>query len=271
MPIKAVFCDIDGTLLTSKGIVSYNTIQVIKELRMHGMLFGLCTGRDIKSVLLKLNEWGIDGMVDAIVGSGGAEIYIHSSQYYEVNHPLSGEHIKEIMKHYEDMDVNFAIPYQGILYAPIDDRHIRNLAKADKTEYKIVDFNDFLKKLQLKIMIVTDPNNMNNVIARSKTFHSHHFTSASLMTASELFEYMDPHVTKSNGLQRLMALYHYQMEQVCTFGDADNDYDMTKASGIGVVMANGSPKTKSIADYITDDCDHDGIATFIKQHLLREC
>ncbi|MFQ9072956.1 MAG: HAD hydrolase family protein [Faecalibacillus faecis] len=29
-----------------------------------------------------------------------------------------------------------------------------------------------------------------------------------------------------------------------TFGDADNDYDMTLNAGIGVVMANGSEKQR---------------------------
>ena len=43
------------------------------------------------------------------------------------------------------------------------------------------------------------------------------------------------------------------MENLCSFGDADNDYEMTLHAGVGVVMANGSEKTKSVADYITDD------------------
>ena len=58
------------------------------------------------------------------------------------------------------------------------------------------------------------------------------------------------------------------MEQLCTFGDADNDYDMTLNAGVGVVMANGSDKTKSVADYITDDNNHDGIGKFIQEHIL---
>ena len=54
----------------------------------------------------------------------------------------------------------------------------------------------------------------------------------------------------------------------CTFGDADNDYDMTLHAGVGVVMANGSEKTKSVADHITKDNDHDGIGVFLQEHLI---
>ena len=52
------------------------------------------------------------------------------------------------------------------------------------------------------------------------------------------------------------------------FWDADNDYEMTLHAGVGVVMANGSEKTKSVADYITDDNDHDGIGNFIEKYLI---
>ena len=43
---------------------------------------------------------------------------------------------------------------------------------------------------------------------------------------------------------------------------------MTLNAGVGVVMANGSEKTKSVADFITDDNNHDGIANFINKYIL---
>lgn len=58
------------------------------------------------------------------------------------------------------------------------------------------------------------------------------------------------------------------MENLCSFGDADNDYEMTLHAGVGVVMGNGSENTKSVADYVTLDNDHDGIGCFIEKYLL---
>ena len=65
-----------------------------------------------------------------------------------------------------------------------------------------------------------------------------------------------------------MALHKFSMEELCVFGDADNDYDMVLNAGVGVAMANGSEKTRKAADYITDDNDHDGIGKFIFEHIL---
>ncbi len=79
---------------------------------------------------------------------------------------------------------------------------------------------------------------------------------------------MDPRVTKTHGLEEVMAMHGFSMKELCIFGDADNDYDMTLNAGVGVVMANGSEKTKSVADYITDDNNHDGIGKFIEKYIL---
>lgn len=270
MNIKAVMCDVDGTLLTSKGVVSLRTIEAIRKVREKGILFGLSTGRDVNSVKTLLKEWGIDGLVDSIVGTGGAEIYDYVLGVEKQSYPLSGESIKEIINHFKDMDVNFTIPWEGILFAPKDDDYIRELAIADKVPYKVVDFDEFLKEPRPKVVIICKPEMMNAVIERSKTFKSDKYKSASLITASTLFEYMDPRISKTYGLRQVMEMHNIDMKELCTFGDADNDYDMILNAGIGVVMANGSEKTKSVADYITDDNNNDGIAKFIEEYILME-
>ena len=83
--IKVIMCDIDGTLLNSKGIVTSKTIDAIKKVREQGILFGISTGRDVPSVKRLFGKWGIGGLVDMIVGSNGGEIYDYKTDYYEEN------------------------------------------------------------------------------------------------------------------------------------------------------------------------------------------
>lgn len=266
--IKAVMSDVDGTLLTDEVMVSPDTIHAIKALREHDILFGICSGRDLNNVKTLIQEWGLAGLVDMIVGSGGAEIYDYHTDTYQKYYPLTGAFIQEIMDHYQDMDLNFAVPKQGTLLTPKEDRYIKMLSTKDKVPYKVVDFQKLLEEEFLKVMLICDPENMDHVIRRSQTFNHKRYRSAGLKTAAILFEYMDPRISKTFGLQQLMAFKGFSMENLCTFGDADNDYDMTKNAGIGVVMANGSEKTKSVADYITNDNNHDGISSFINSFLL---
>ena len=269
MDVKAIMCDVDGTLLNSQGVVSPRTIQAIKKAKEQGILFGLSTGRDVHSVKTLLGDWGIDGLVDSIVGTGGGEICDLILGVEKQSYPLDGQLIKEIMEHYKDMPVNFAIPDQGVFYTFKDDELIQHLSKVDKVPYLVVKEDEFLNQTRAKLIIVCRVEDMESVVERSHTFSNDKFKCASLKTASDLFEYMDPRISKTYGLKQVMEMHGIDMKELCTFGDADNDYDMTLHAGVGVVMANGSEKTKSVADYITDDHDHDGIGVFIEKYILK--
>lgn len=270
MNVKAIMCDIDGTLLSSDGVVTPKTVEMIKKAREQRILFGLSTGRDVNSIQTLLKSWGIDDLVDMIVGTGGAEIYDYTLDLEKAQYPLDGRLIKSIIKHYEDMDCNFVIPEDGILFAPKDDEHIQMLSKADKVPYQVVNYDEFLQNLKPKLIINCKPEDMDKIIKRSKTFHSDEFKSSSHKTANVLYEYMDPRVSKTAGLIEILKLHHIDLKEIVTFGDADNGYDMILNAGVGIVMANWSDKTKSVADYITDDNDYDGIGNYIEKFILGE-
>lgn len=266
---KILFFDVDGTLLTNEGVISEKTLEALKKAHDAGILLGLSTGRDVNSVRdTLLKEWKIEGLIDIIVGTGGAEVCDLNWDHNQDAYPLDGKLIKEIMNHFEGMDINFAIPYDGILYAPKDDRHIQMLSKADHVPYKVIDFDSFLEEPKPKVMIVCEPEYMDQVVKRAETFTNEQYKSAALKTASVLYEYMDPRINKPLGIQMAIKPFGMTLEDVCAFGDADNDHDMLLQAGCGVAMANGSKATKSVADYITNDNDHDGIAEFIEKFIL---
>lgn len=164
MAIKAIMCDIDGTLLSSKGYVTDKTVEMIKKAREKGILFGLSTGRDVNSIQTLLKDWHIDGLVDLIVGTGGAEIYDYTLNISKAQYPLDGESIKEIIEHFKDMDCNFAITENGIIYAPKDDEYIQFLSEADHIPYKVVNYDEYLTKPKPKLMIICKPDYMDRII-----------------------------------------------------------------------------------------------------------
>ena len=267
MAIKAIMCDIDGTLLSSKGYVTDKTVEMIKKAREKGILFGLSTGRDVNSIQTLLKDWHIDGLVDLIVGTGGAEIYDYTLNISKAQYPLDGESIKEIIEHFKDMDCNFTICHEGILYAPKDDDYIRDMAEGDGIEYRVVDFDTFLIRPYRKLMIICNPSYMPQIVERSKSFKNKEYKASALVTTSFLYEYMNPHVSKSNGLKEALALHDISISQCMAFGDEDNDIDMLEEAGIGVVMENGSIHAKDAADYVTKDKDSNGIGVFIDKFI----
>ena len=129
--IKAVMCDVDGTLLNQDGIVSPATVEAIKKIREKGILFGLSTGRDVHSVKTLLTVWGISGLVDAIVGTGGAEIYDYQSNIDKSSYPLDGELIKDIIQEFKDEIIRSNRD-------PIQERE-KSLESRDKLELQMKD------------------------------------------------------------------------------------------------------------------------------------
>ena len=77
-----------------------------------------------------------------------------------------------------------------------------------------------------------------------------------------------PAANKGTALRALAEALEIPLERVMAVGDGLNDRSMLEAAGIAVAMGNAHPAIKAIADYVTDDCDHDGAARAIERFCL---
>ncbi len=198
--IKAVFCDIDGTLLTSQHTVSPRTVAAIRALRERGVLFGLCTGRDAHATEAMYELWGIEGLVDVMVGCGGAEVIDRAHDINELSYPLPGETIARICKHMADLPATPVCPRDGVFYVPESNACVEHLSRVDGVPYQVVDFAEFLREPQPKVMFTMAPEVMPRVIERASTFADDTVKAAALQTTQRLYEFMDPCVSKTRGL-----------------------------------------------------------------------
>jgi len=268
--IKAVFFDLDGTLFNSKGEVLTSSLESLDKLKKNGYLVGIATGRDPISVKNHLKKWKLNQKIDLIVGMGGSEIYFVKEDELITTSCLEPSLIKEIMDHYQDMDLSFTIPTNGKMYAFSDNEYTQKIARADDLPLEIVSKEEFLKTSKPKLIIVCDNKNLSKVANRAKTFNNNDYYFTSLITNSFLYEYMPKDVSKSKGITIALKRYGYSLDNVLAFGDQDNDIDMIKNARVGVIMENGSNNAKKIADYITMNNDSDGISNFIDNYLFKK-
>jgi hydroxymethylpyrimidine pyrophosphatase-like HAD family hydrolase len=75
--------------------------------------------------------------------------------------------------------------------------------------------------------------------------------------------------TKGVALKKLADYLKIPLESTMAFGDDTNDTTMLKAAGIGVAMGNAYDEVKQSADFVTKDCDDNGVA-FAVRHFLWE-
>ena len=232
------------------------------------MLFGLCTGRDAQATEAMFGLWGIEGLVDVLVGCGGAEVIDRAHDINELSYPLPGETIAHICEHMADLPATPVCPRDGVLYVPESNACVEHLSRVDGVPYKVVDFAVFLREPQTKVMFTMAPEVMPQVIERASSLADDTVKAAALQTTQRLYEFMDPRVSKTRGLVRVAELNGMELQNICVFGDADNDTCMVADAGGGVSMANGSDATRAAADFVTASNDKDGIAIFIEEHLL---
>ena len=76
--------------------------------------------------------------------------------------------------------------------------------KGDRVPYKVVDYNEYLTSPKAKLIIICKPEYMDQIIERSKTFHSDDYKSSSLKQRVYYTEYMDPRISKTVGLKEIL-------------------------------------------------------------------
>ena len=265
--VRAIMCDVDGTLVTGNGTADPRTIEAIRRIRDKGILFGLVTGRGIPNIRQHLGPWGLSGLVDAYVASGGVDIVDPGLGCHARCALLSGQTIRDIIGWFEGAPACPMLVVDGTIVISRNDRAALRFSARERIPYRIDSLDPYLEEPQPKLTFVFDPAHMPAIIARAKTVPAS-CSAIGHPTAPHLFEFMNPAVSKEAGLELLMSWHGWAMDDLMVFGDEQNDIGMIRAAGAGVAMRNGCEAARAAADYVTGSCDENGIGAFLEQHVL---
>lgn len=65
--------------------------------------------------------------------------------------------------------------------------------------------------------------------------------------------------SKAVGIETIINHLGISREETMAFGDGGNDIEMLEYAAVGVAMGNAAENVKAHADYVTDSCEDDGI------------
>lgn len=88
-----------------------------------------------------------------------------------------------------------------------------------------------------------------------------------VQTSAACYESMDRSATKGDALVWLAAHMGWDVAQTVAFGDNNNDVSMIEAAGDGVVMENGEPQVKALADHLAPPAAEGGVASYLSSRL----
>ncbi|MBO6046136.1 MAG: HAD family phosphatase [Erysipelotrichaceae bacterium] len=265
MDIKLVLVDVDGTLLNDQLKITPRTIEAISRLKDYGIRFGIASGRSPYITRRLLKGWGIDQYTDLIMGfNGGCTLYFDTEDYVHVL-PLDGEVLKQIINDYKDYDCTIGV-YEGCVYhAQHDDRLSRLTAELNQIDLEISDLSAFFTKKHNKVLITAEEDVMPNVVKHYNDIKPTTYQAS--LSSPVRFECVNPELSKSKGIEFICERLGLTRDQVLTFGDMMNDYDMIR-DYVGVAMGNGHPEVKKVAKYETSSNNEDGIAVFLEKYIF---
>ena len=77
-----------------------------------------------------------------------------------------------------------------------------------------------------------------------------------------------PEVSKGKALEALALYLGVAMSDVMAVGDGPNDIPLLSAAGLAVAMGNAMDELRAVADYVTLDVKHSGLAAAVEKFLL---
>ena len=81
-------------------------------------------------------------------------------------------------------------------------------------------------------------------------------------------EITSQNVNKWSALEELARILQIKPEEIIAIGDNINDKEMVQNAGLGIIMDNGAPYIKELADVIVANNNEDGVAEAIEKYIL---
>ena len=254
--IKAVFFDIDGTLVSFKTHrVPNSTLEAIKILQTKGIEVFVATGRHPSILTVGNNVGEID--FDGFVTLNGQYCFTKTGETIYEN-SICKEDIVSLLEFMKENKFPCAFVEDKDTYINYIDDVVVNLLKSVNVplppiedierakEGKVFQLNPYVPvEFEEEIMKVL-PNC--EATRWSPTF----------------IDVIPAGGGKHVAIEKIIEYYGYKKDEVMAFGDGGNDKTMLIAAGIGIAMGNANEDVKKIADYVTTSVDDDGVIKALK-------
>lgn len=258
---KALFFDVDGTLVNFQGKMPESARKALKKAQQNGHQIVLCSGRSkiqIYSWLLELGFDGIIGATGAYVECGGKVLYRHF---------MTGEELRTVTALLDEADACYSAQAgtRMITSAKHRDRQMarfQNLGDAEMIDqiWKHIEITDDMVQYEDIEKLVYYESKISVQTIRERLSAICDVTESSFEAAvSDSGEITCRGINKAYGMRKYIEYAGISQEDTVAFGDGPNDFDMIEYAGVGVAMGNAVEALKRRADYVTRGIDEDGV------------
>lgn len=251
-PKAIVFFDLDGTLLTSDIKVADSTVAALDKLRANHIIPIMATGRSAFEVKHIMHRTGID----SIVGMNGQSVIYQGKSIFTNN----------IDPQVIDRMLEFSRSHTGIPLAFYND-HLMRISQSGEAAKKFYDYlkqaipqvDDkihYHKPIQMLLLLCENGEQIYQDFFPELTF---------IRNTPYCVDIFNTGGSKAFGIDKLLQNANLYGIPTYAFGDGLNDIEMFKMVDHPIAMANAVAPLKQLAQLITADNNHDGIAKGLQQ------
>ncbi|KWX71231.1 Cof-type HAD-IIB family hydrolase [Paenibacillus jilunlii] len=270
MTVKAVFSDVDGTLLNSDHKITSLTKRAIQKVVKSGVPFVLVTARMPGGVVSLQEELAIHSPIICYSGalvleenSEGNMTPIHSTS---LSRQETGKILGIVNDRYPTISISL-YSYNEWLVRDTRDAWVTQEQEIIHTSPTKADFAAYLENNQQthKILCMGNSREINDLEQTLKN----ETTGVSIYKSKETYlEIMDSSASKSQAIQIILQRLGLSREEIMAIGDNFNDIDMLSFAGLGIAMANAPDEVKRYADDVTLSNDKDGLKYSLEKYVI---
>lgn len=268
---KALFLDLDGTLLTDDKRIPQGNKAAIEKMLEKGHSVVIATGRPLVSAVFQAEKLGLTSKGCYIIAFNGGVLYdtFEKKVIYRSTIPLD-----IVRKSFEEANrrhihIQTYRDDKVVVEPAGDDSIVRQYCAKIIVDHEVIDSISLLDEEPVKMLII-DPKDRE----RLQGFRDWIASWAddvldTFFSNDEYVEIVSKGLNKGNALLQMADLLGIDRENTIAAGDAGNDIKMIEAAGTGCVMVNATDDVKAVADYVTEkDNNNCGVAEIIEKFVL---
>lgn len=261
MTVKAVFFDIDGTLVSFRTHrIPASTLEAVRRVRAKGVKVYIATGRPLPFID-NLGELEYDGMITTT----GAHCFTREGTVL-CHRPVPLADVERVVSHHlacpDEAFPIFFVCDDGVFVTRVNDEVGRVAALLN------------IQLPPLRPVQEVRGHEVMQVIGFFTAADEARYM-ASLMPGCTAMRWHPAFadviargVSKSAGIDCVLAHEGIALTETMAFGDGGNDVGMLRHVACGVAMGNAADEVKAAADYVTEAVDDDGVARALRRFGL---
>ena len=249
--IRAAFFDIDGTLVSlRKKVYPPSAKQALERLRETGVLCYVATGRSKFEIA---SEHLLDGLYfDGLLTNNGQDAYSAEGELL-YGKPIDPEEAARVLKWVEQNGCAcWMVSGDKSLLNFCNQRVLQAMEAIHTRPPEIGLLQPMLKQPIYKIVLFLSREEMEEPMALAPTSRMTQWFACG-------HDIISRDGGKASAMLEILFRHNILPEESIAFGDSENDIEMLRTAGIGVAMGNATPECLAAADYVTADCDADGL------------